>query len=490
LALGVALAVSCTPFRVPPPPPVPADALGRTISRLDAVTDLDTMMKTFEDVHPDLYYVWPRDSAVAARRQIVAELPDSMSRMEWWVRLAPFVARFGDGHTNIQPPSEELRREQSAGTLVFPPSVALDDDRRLVITAPFTTGTTLARGDRIVRINDRNVDSLVVEWTKRVSGESEVFRATTVADRFRDNLLIDAIRSPFQLRLEAADGAERNVTVTGVTQDSLLALVRRGRANAAAAGPTAAANANFTYRTLGPGIGYMDFRSMSGDFERFQANVAAMFRQVAADSGRVLIVDLRSDGGGDSRLGDELLRYITTKPYRMSARKDWKMSAEYRRYFSSGVASPIMALRLWAFSATGRSMFGGADGKIVEIAHEPVAHQRAEPFFSGAVCVLAGPRTFSSATDLADAVKTYHLATILGDETGGRPTSFGEVYPFRLPRSALSMSVSSARFVRASGDTTDHRGVVPDEVITPTAADRRTGRDAVLERAKTCPRLQ
>jgi C-terminal processing protease CtpA/Prc len=33
------------------------------------------------------------------------------------------------------------------------------------------------------------------------------------------------------------------------------------------------------------------------------------------------------------------------------------------------------------------------------------------------------------------------------------------------------MSVSSARFVRANGDTTDHRGVVPDEVVTEREAD-------------------
>lgn len=105
------------------------------------------------------------------------------------------------------------------------------------------------------------------------------------------------------------------------------------------------------------------------------------------------------------------------------------------------------------------------------------------------MCVLIGPQTFSSAADFADAVKTYHLGTLIGQETGGRPNGFGEAYVFRLPRSQLAVSVSSALFVRASGDTSDHRGVVPDVSIAPTAADRQGGRDPVRDTAKDCAAL-
>ena len=128
----------------------------------------------------------------------------------------------------------------------------------------------------------------------------------------------------------------------------------------------------------------------------------------------------------------------------------------------------------------------GPDGTIVTFPEVPAAHAPAQPFFSGRMCVLIGPQTFSSATDFADAIKTYHLGTLIGEETGGRPNGFGEAYIFRLPHSQLAVSVSSALFVRASGDTTDHRGVVPDIAVTPADSDRRATRDPVLERAKTC----
>src|SRR5262249_53412824 len=155
---------------------------------------------------------------------------------------------------------------------------------------------------------------------------------------------------------------------------------------------------------------------------------------------------LRSNGGGDSRFGDEMLRYVTTTPYRMAARKEWKMSAEYRAYLKSLIRPPLSWVPIWRFFGTGRKLFGGPDGKIAALEMDLEHPVGAEPFFTGAVCVLIGARTFSSAVDLADAITTYHLAPTYGEETGGRPNSFGEVYFFRLPHSQLGVSVSSARF--------------------------------------------
>jgi len=105
----------------------------------------------------------------------------------------------------------------------------------------------------------------------------------------------------------------------------------------------------------------------------------------------------------------------------------------------------------------------------------------------GPLCVLIGAGTFSSAVDLSDAIKTYRLATLIGEETGGRANSFGEIYHFRTRATDYLVTVSSAQFVRASGDRTDHRGVVPDIEVHQSADDLRAGRDPVVERARECP---
>ena len=478
LAIVAAGVASCSPLRVPPPPSAAPAAIGRTLNRDDAIADLDLLMRTLEDVHPDLYANRPRDSVISARARLAATMPPSLSRAELWTRLAPFVAAFGDGHTSIALPREEAQRLQQAGALVFPPSVAMDDAGRIVVSAPIVRDVGVEAGDRLASVNGKNADSLVRAWMTEASGESERFRAANVTGLFRDLLLIHSIGAPYTIVTQRGEDAPRTIELAGISQDSLRAIATRTRAQRTTA-------PNFTYELRPSRVGYMNFRSMAGDPARFKTDLAAMFQRVADDSARVLVIDLRGNGGGDSRLGDELLRYVTTKPYRMSSAKQWKMSAEYRAYFKSMVHPSVRWTHGWELFSIGRRLMNGPAGKMVTFTEAPEAHEAAQPFFAKPVCVLIGPQTFSSAVDLADGIKTYRLATLVGEETGGRPNGFGEAYIFRLPRSQLAVSVSSALFVRASGDTTDHRGVVPDIAASPSADDRRAGRDPAMDRCRT-----
>jgi hypothetical protein len=480
VATGIATLTSCVPFHVPALPPARPDAIGHPVSRADAIADLDTMIRVLEDVHPNLYAIRSRESTLMDRRHLVAELPERMTRVELWMRLAPFVSKFGDGHTAIYMPGEEIAQMQRGGALLFPAAVAFDADEHLMISAVFGESGGLRRGDRLVSINGAAIDSATREWMDEVSGESSRFRAEQVAGGFRTIAMIHGVSAPFTTAVIGVDGARRTIIAAGITQDSLrAALLRRPGRGGARPAPLESAS----FRVLQPGVGYLNIRGFDAEPSAFARRMTDIFTQATTDSDRALIIDLRSNPGGDSRLADELLRHITTTPYRMNARKDWKMSAEYRAYLRSFLSPPLQWLHAWDIMGQGRAAFRGPDGSVLSTEEQPQSHQRADPFFNGAVCVLIGSGTFSSASDVADAIKTYHLATLVGDETGGRVNTFGEGYEFRLPRSQLQVQVSSAYFVRASGDTADHRGVLPDVPVVPTVADRATSRDIVLEAA-------
>jgi C-terminal processing protease CtpA/Prc len=123
-------------------------------------------------------------------------------------------------------------------------------------------------------------------------------------------------------------------------------------------------------------------------------------------------------------------------------------------------------------SSDGRKYFTGPVGSLAPPDERPIrAWKRAEPFFDGPVCVLTGPFTFSAAAEFADAVKTYRLATIVGEETGGRPNDFGNDLPFVLPNSGLTVNIATVSAVRANGDASDRNAVIPDIPARWTAAD-------------------
>jgi C-terminal processing protease CtpA/Prc len=214
-----------------------------------------------------------------------------------------------------------------------------------------------------------------------------------------------------------------------------------------------------------------------GDFEDFLEQV---FQGLHDQPPRALVVDLRRNGGGDSRLGDELLQYVAHEPWRQSSRKEWKMSDRYRDFLKSYLRAWIRWLPVQYLHPTGWRMWSAEDGEIVVI-DEDLEQPRDEPLrFDGPVAFLVGPGTFSAAKSLAAAVKDYQLALLVGEETGGQLNGFGEAYPFRLPRTQLAGQVASARFVRPNGDASTRGGVQPDVVVRP-APDAKY--DVVLEAA-------
>lgn len=248
----------------------------------------------------------------------------------------------------------------------------------------------------------------------------------------------------------------------------------------------------FEYKTLSDNIGYFSYNLMRNDpskpFDKFLEDV---FRDLDTKQRKGLIVDLRNNGGGSDEFVYELLKYITNRPFRSCSKYYRKVSREYRDQFRSNTplflrwATYPPAVWLGALCTDELKIFTATEGDFLERHFEPKEHTVGSKYYKGKVCFLIGTVTFSSAVELADAVKTYHLATLIGGETGGIPTSFGDRIEFTLPNTGLTASVSSARFVRADGNELSCDGVLPDIEIQESLFDIRNNNDPVLEKAKT-----
>ena len=496
LSEGAPGVVRALPQQAPAPTPPPS------ISRADATADLDGLFRAIENVHPHPYRIVSKESVQSERQRITAGLPDTMTALELWLRVSPLVASLGDGHTSLNYPIDpiveqlvsgwkasgadsvgDVDKKGSTGTAVrfygFPPRIlGLDDAGHLVVTSSDGGGTDLRRGERLVSINGRNADALLAEWMRETSGDSQSHRAVAVADDFHNLLPVHSITLPYTVVVTDADGRERTVTFAYVPMPA-----RPGQPRAPEL---------FSYRLLEAGVGYMNFSSMDGDEGAFKKALAGMFRQLAAESVRTLIVDVRRNGGGYDELGNELLRYVTAKPYRNWGGRELKRSEEFRTFAKSEFFPPVIRwLPVQYLIADGRKVWTGPVGTLATWPAPPLKPpKRAEPFFAGPVCVLTGPYTFSAAVIFADTIKTHRLATLVGEETGGRPNMFSAQYTHVLPRSGLRADISAAHNIRANGDASDRSGVLPDIVVQTTAADIRDGRDPVIERARQCPPVQ
>lgn len=419
--------------------------------------DINQLLEVLEEVHPNPYYYVSRQQVEEAKAALLSSLERPHTQLEFYPLLARFVAEFEDGHFAVVPPIAGLREHLESGGALFPLDVE-QTPGGLIVDYIYDSDEALQVGDHLIAINGLAADSLFNEFLREQSGEPR-YRSERACRAFRQLLWIHEIRDPYVIRWTRDAEEEHHLSrLGGVTA----AMIEAGRVSRQ--------SPDYRFTVLDGRVGLIDFRSMR-DVDTFTTFLKRTFTHVREESVEGVIVDLRRNGGGDSQLGDALLTYLTTKPYRMAARKEWKVSRSYKDYLRElGVEN-----RRYLDAAPGEMLVYEAELRTP--AEEPLR-------FEGPVCFLIGRGTYSSAVMLANAVGDFDLAVLIGEETGGRPNGFGETYRFELVHSKLQVDVSSAMWVRANGDAADRRGVLPDIEIESMSSGYRDAADPVLEYAR------
>jgi C-terminal processing protease CtpA/Prc len=97
----------------------------------------------------------------------------------------------------------------------------------------------------------------------------------------------------------------------------------------------------------------------------------------------------------------------------------------------------------------------------------------------GRLFVAIGRGTFSSAYDNAQTLREYTKAIIIGEPSGQKPNSYGEVKTFVLPNSNLEIGYSTMFWKSVDGDPLS---MMPDISVEVSFNDYVVGRDVVLEK--------
>jgi carboxyl-terminal processing protease len=114
-----------------------------------------------------------------------------------------------------------------------------------------------------------------------------------------------------------------------------------------------------------------------------------------------------------------------------------------------------------------------------------LAKSRGANAFAGKLIVLVDSRSASAAELFARVIQIEHRGTVLGDHSSG---SVMESRRYQFHQGAdtqifYGASITDADLIMGDGKSLEHLGVVPDELILPSAADLAAGRDPVLARA-------
>lgn len=446
----------------------PQDFYYKKISKEQVRKDFQFWLETMEASHVNLYHTISKPDLISLSNNILNTYSDSLNHTETVFLFSLLSAALNEGHLGLV--SSRITDSLYNNSLRFPFMIRKVEKDAWHISYDLSQAQQLDMNDRIVRINGIAVEELNKRYL-RLFGGLDTWKHEQVGFYSRKLLFLDGIHSPFHIEAIKENGEKRSFTVPGFPRSQADSINRVLSAKMNSQG-----NKPYEFRFLPENIGYLNYRSMRNDkAEPFEKFLDETFRGLKDSKAKGLIIDLRENSGGDSQLGELLLRYFNSKPYIFAGGMKWKISAPYKTFLKSQSSYN---------EADNRFYMNQKDGDTyVYVNKELNKPQIKEPFFSGRVAFLIGTGTFSSANMLADGVVSYQLARTFGEPTGESPNDFGEMYNFMLPNSYIIARGSTKLFTRANKDEKDFGPVIPDVIVRSAASDLKMKKDKVLETA-------
>ncbi len=151
-----------------------------------------------------------------------------------------------------------------------------------------------------------------------------------------------------------------------------------------------------------------------------------MFSEIKERDIRHVAVDLRGNGGGNSLVADEFIRYLDVDSYH-----------------------DVSCYQRLGFLITPKSAAHKENKRYEEL------------LFDGDVYILTSAGSFSSAMLFPQYIADNDLGTIIGEPPGNLAAGYGDIGMFRTPNAGIRLSVSTKKFYRADKENTDEY-VMPD----------------------------
>ncbi len=401
---------------------------GGPLSVEESLADLDELATKIRQVHPAAVKGLPPELE-SAIRQAREELKAPFRRDRLWPVLSRVLHPLRDAHSNLDPPF-------SAEKLDLP---FLWIKEGMIVTRD---AGPLRKGDRLVRLGKHGEPQLLDLLRGIVPAENDHWvrhqAESILADLALLRVLGIADQPPVPMTIER-NGKEQQVSV-----------------------PLRAAEKSTSPL---PWVRFeIDERHDLGLFvvdqcinnEHYRKTLRDFFAAVRDKEITRVAVDVRRNGGGNSNVINEFLRYIDTESYAvLGGLIRGSADARAQRNWLLPGLTPLPGLRL--------------------------KNARVEEPFRGQVFILTSKATFSSGNWFALIVQDNKIGQVLGEPTGNAPGSYGDRLNFALTNSGLSYGLSYKHWRRPDPKRDPADCVTPDRIIPTTRMDVMNDIDPVVE---------
>lgn len=417
------------------------------------VEDFEYLYKTLDASHYDLYTNITKRSYDKEFKRILGSINDSMTSMQAFRILQPFVALDKHAHCQVLPFNNYGEYYEQGGT-VFPINLCFRNNKAYVLHN-FSSDSTISKGDEITSINGKSLQTIKDEMFRFFSGETNYLKNTFIEMLTFPRLywVVYGRNDEFNLVLRNNAEPYKEITVSAITAEEF-------EAKNEAQKPLMNNNRDFHFINniayLHPG-NFQNHNAKnefeSSDTREFTQFIDSAFVEIHQSRTQNLIIDLRNNPGGINNFSDYMLSFISDTTFRFSEKFMVRTSMQTKEFWKDEQDS--------TFSDLKNAILSKEDGTRF-IYKLPINQPRTDSLhFTGNVYVLINRYDFSQAVLTAAMIQDYKMGILIGEQTADNSSLFGSAHTFNLPNTGLQVMYPKAFVVRPNGDE-DAKGVIPD----------------------------
>lgn len=376
--------------------------------------------------------------------EIEKSIKDSMTQNEVYLLLAPVFASLNDGHTGVIVPTDQRLEYTKAGGKSFPFFVDIVDDSIYVSFYCGNDTSLFQSGEQLLEINGISAIEMVHNMESLFSGELTILKQNAIADKFRFLVwILYGFENDYDLVVKNNQNDIKKMTIPGVTSAEFMQNIKQ----------MPKTNQNFYALDINKNkeSAIMKIKSF-GNLERFCAFADSAFTKIKENEIRNLVIDIRNNGGGRSIVVDSLMNYLTDKTYSQYRKIEIRISAELKKHYEDRYPERLDWINRYTVD------------DFVVLDHNLNKPENNNLRFYGKLYLLTNSATYSAASTFAGVFKDLKLGTIVGEDTGGTISYFGDFWFLSTPNSKIQFYVSPKQFIQYGGEEYD-KGVIPDYKI-------------------------
>ena len=436
--------------------------------------DIEQLQEKLLAIHPGLDYFVPKSTIEQMFVDRLENLPDSMSRMDFFDLMEPIIDTIECGHTNIKFAHKLYERKKEGDKpLLFPIKVLLLDNE-VLLKEDFNIGSSIIpKGSQILSIDSVGIDHIVDRMTKYHRGADgdnhypeRLWAVRTFTDGYarffglKDKFLINLINSKTK--------KNETYTIDAIPPNALREINKEENKS----------YSPVTFKTVDNGkIGVITMTSFSnkGFFEKSKKKINKAFKEVRTKNLDKLILDIRNNGGGAISNIEHLTRQLIDEKYLIIKESSFKKAyLDIKKSFFQKIFLGLARKEIKGENVYFRKW----DKKKIKPKNKT---------YTGDLIVLINGQSYSAAAMTPALLKDHKRGTLIGEEAGGSyHLAFAGVSKYvTMKNSKLKIRIPVISLIYDVEESSQDRrdGVIPDIVKKYTKEDLINGTDTVLEYA-------